>query len=114
MTVATKHSIAFRLGRALGGVARFCMHDRSIVLRWIKRALVGTILLAVLVSSFSWLASAAIWVGIIALAAYGYRSPGQAWTDEEWESFQAPYGRDVLGRPLTVRGDVENPYDLTS
>ncbi len=37
MTTAAKRSIAFRLGRALGSVARFFMHDINPTVRWVKR-----------------------------------------------------------------------------
>jgi hypothetical protein len=114
MTTAASTTFAHRLGRAVGLAVRFCIHDRNPKIRWAKRALVAVLLLFALFNSFNWLASAAIWVGIIALAVFGYRSPGQAWTDDEWERFVAPHGRDFLGRPLDVTGEVKNPYDITS
>ncbi|MGP5465319.1 hypothetical protein ACTXNP_03005 [Pseudomonas helleri] len=66
MTTAAKHSIAFRLGRAFGAVARVCLHDRNPMLRWCKRVAVAALLLTVVVSSFSWLASS-----LISLACFG-------------------------------------------
>lgn len=107
MTATAKHSIAFRLGRALGTFARFCVHDQNPKVRWVKRTVLAAICMFVLLNSLNWLASVAIWIGIIALAVYGYRSPGQAWTEEEWEDYVAPYGRDWVGTPLDVRGKAK-------
>lgn len=104
MTTAASTTFAHRLGRAVGLVVRFCIHDRNPKIRWLKRTVIAALLLLALVSSYNWLVSAMIWVGIIALAVYGYRSPGQAWTDEEWERFVAPYGRDSFGTPLDIWG----------
>ncbi|MDU9402580.1 DUF3742 family protein [Pseudomonas sp. zfem004] len=57
MTAAAKHSIAFRLGRALGSMARFCLQDRNNHVRWIKRGVAFTVALLILVNSFSWILS---------------------------------------------------------
>lgn len=114
MTTAAKRSIAFRLGRALGSVARFCMHDRNSKVRWVKRAVLAAISLVVLLNSLNWLASVAIWIGTIALAVYGYRSPGKAWTDDEWERFEAPYGRDIYGTPVDIWGRPLDAYGQPS
>lgn len=108
MTTAASTTFAHRLGRAVGLVVRFCIHDRNPKIRWLKRTVIAALLLLALVSSYNWLVSAMIWVGIIALAVYGYRSPGQAWTDEEWERFVAPYGRDSFGTPLDIWGELRD------
>lgn len=53
MTAAAKHSIAFRLGRALGHVARFCLHDRNPKTRWVKRVVFVGPLFFLVVSNIS-------------------------------------------------------------
>lgn len=70
MNVAAKHSIAFRLGRALGGVARFCMHDRNMVLRWIKRVIFVGPLLFLVVSNVSWVLSTVLTTILLVVAIY--------------------------------------------
>lgn len=67
MTAAAKYSIAFRLGRALGGVVRFCLHDRNPMLRWGKRVAGAAVFLTVVISSFSWLASSLLSLGCLGL-----------------------------------------------
>ncbi|WP_281687531.1 hypothetical protein [Pseudomonas citronellolis] len=125
MTAVTK-GFASRLGSGAGRALRFFMHDRNVVLRWMKRASLAAVLLLVLVNSVSWLVSVAIWGGIILLAVYGMSIPGHAWSNgdlrvihEEIERHRleskgfnrdvfAPYGRDAMGRILNSSGNVDN------
>lgn len=49
MPAAAKPSFAFRLGRSLGHVAKFCLHDRNPNTRWVKRVVfVGPLLFLVI------------------------------------------------------------------
>ncbi|MCI1021503.1 hypothetical protein HWD96_04605 [Pseudomonas putida] len=65
MTAAAKHSIAFRLGRALGSVARFCLSDENNVIRWGKRVVVFAILALILANSLSAIISSLLSIGCI-------------------------------------------------
>ncbi|WP_438299584.1 hypothetical protein [Pseudomonas sp. NMS19W] len=67
MTTAAKHSIAFRLGRAFGAVARFCFFDKNTLVRWGKRVvLLGTLAL-ILTNSLSAIIASLLTVGCIGL-----------------------------------------------
>lgn len=67
MTTAAKHSIAFRLGRALGTVARCCLHDRNPRVRWVKRVIfVGPLLFLVASNISSILSSILTTVSLVA------------------------------------------------
>lgn len=106
MTAATKNSIAFRLGRALGYVARFCLHDRNPTLRWGKRVAGAAIFLTLVISSFSWLATSLLSLGCLGLVALAlvkgdfsflsavleHRSEQQRTDDEEYSSRAPFYG----------------------
>lgn len=46
------------------------MHDRNVVLRWVKRAFLGAALLLVLVKAFSWLLGSLLTVGCLGLAVF--------------------------------------------
>ncbi|WP_409300770.1 hypothetical protein [Pseudomonas sp. KCJK8993] len=67
MTAAATTTFAHRLGSALGTAARFCLHDRNPMVRWIKRAIVLVVLGAVLVNSFSLIATGLLSLGSIGL-----------------------------------------------
>lgn len=67
MTASATTTFAHRLGSALGTAARFCLYDRNPMVRWIKRAIVLAVLGAVLVNSFSWIASSLLSIGAIGL-----------------------------------------------
>lgn len=71
MTAVTK-GFASRLGFGVGRTLRFFMNDRNVVLRWVKRALLGTALLLVLVNSFSWILGSLLTVGCLGLAVFAF------------------------------------------
>lgn len=67
MTSAAKHSIAFRLGRAFGAVARFCFSDKNTFIRWGKRVVVFSTIALILVNSLSAIIGLLLSVGCIGL-----------------------------------------------
>lgn len=67
MTTAAKHSIAFRLGRAFGGVARFCFFDKNTLIRWGKRVVVFGALALILTNSLSTIIGSLLSVSCIGL-----------------------------------------------
>lgn len=67
MTTAAKHSIAFRLGRAFGAVARFCFFDKNTFIRWGKRVVVFAALALFLTNSLSAIIGSILSAGCIEL-----------------------------------------------
>lgn len=67
MTSAVSTTFAHRLGRTVGLAVRFCLHDRNPKVRWVKRAIVASVLLALFVTSFTWLISSVITLGCLGL-----------------------------------------------
>ncbi|MBS9759782.1 hypothetical protein [Pseudomonas mosselii] len=67
MTTADKHSIAYRLGRAFGAVARFCLFDKNTSIRWGKRVVVFCTLALILTNSLSAIIGSLLSVGCIGL-----------------------------------------------
>lgn len=104
MTAAANHSIAFRLGRALGGVARFCMHDVNPTVRWVKRAVLALVIALILANSISWLMSVLLTVTSLTLGLYALSKVDLGKVDLLSEDEAAPYGRDVFERPLDSYG----------
>ena len=104
MTAAAKHSIAFRLGRALGGVARFCMHDVNPTVRWVKRAVLTMVITLILANSISWLMSVLLTVISLTLGLYALSKVDLGKVELFSEDEAAPYGRDVFERPLDSYG----------
>lgn len=92
MTAAANNSIAFRLGRALGSVARFCLHDRNPKVRWIKRAIVLIVSGAVLVNSFSWILSALLTTISLGIGLYAF----------------SKVDTDSLGSPVEFTSPIED------
>ena len=67
MTSAAKRSIAFRLGRAFGAVARFCLFDKNTLIRWGKRLVVFGTLALILRNSLSAIIGSLLTCGCIGL-----------------------------------------------
>ena len=112
MTAAAKHSIAFRLGRALGGVARFCMHDLNPTVRWVKRVVLAMVIALILANSISWLMSVLLTVISLALGLYALSKADLDKVDMLSEDTEAPYGRDgVMGCPLNMWGERTDGLD---
>lgn len=110
MTAVTK-GFASRLGFGAGRALRFFMHDRNVVLRWVKRAFLGAALLLVLANSFSWILSTLLTVGCLGLALYALvKGDADVLKGVYSEDKDAPYGRDVFGRELDSWGHVEGEY----
>lgn len=112
MTSAAKRSIAFRLGRALGTLARFCVHDRNPSLRWVKRVVVFSLIVVLLANSISWIISSMLTVGCFVLGIYAFSKVDLDQVDFFAEDKDAPYGRDVFGTPLNFWGKREDGLDL--
>ncbi|NNJ17050.1 hypothetical protein CSV86_018625 [Pseudomonas putida CSV86] len=104
MTTAAKHSIASRLGRALGGVARFCVHDVNPKVRWVKRAVLAMVVAFILANSLSWLMSVLLTVTSLTLGLYALSKVDLGKVELFSEDEAAPYGRDVFERPLDSYG----------
>lgn len=104
MTAAAKHSIAFRLGRAMGSVARFCLHDLNPTFRWVKRVVLAMVIALILANSISWLMSVLLTVISLALGLYALSKIDLDKVELFSEDQEAPYGRDVFERPLDSYG----------
>ncbi|MGN8313027.1 DUF3742 family protein [Pseudomonas protegens] len=72
MTAAATTTFAHRLGSALGTAARFWLHDRNPMVRWIKRLIVLVVLGAILVNSFSWILSALLTTISLGIGLYAF------------------------------------------
>lgn len=72
MTIAAKHSIAFHLGRALGTVARFCLHDRNPRVRWVKRVVIITPLAFLVATNISWILSTILTAILLVAGIYAF------------------------------------------
>ncbi len=112
MTVAAKHSIAFHLGRALGTVARFCLHDRNPRARWVKRVVIVTPLAVLVATNISWILSTILTTVCFVLGLYALSKTDLNEADFSSEDSQAPYGRDVFGAPLNSWGQREDGLRL--
>ncbi|MGP4958419.1 MULTISPECIES: hypothetical protein [Pseudomonas] len=104
MTTAAKRSIAFRLGRALGSVARFFMHDINPTVRWVKRVFLATVIALILANSISWVMSVLLTVFSLTLGLYALSKIDLGKVELFSEDEEAPYGRDVFERPLDSYG----------
>ncbi|WP_156329589.1 hypothetical protein [Pseudomonas sp. 250J] len=104
MSTAAKYSIAFRIGRALGGVARFCMHDVNPKVRWVKRTVLAMVIAFILASSISWLMSVLLTVVSLTLGLCALSKVDLGKVELFSEDEAAPYGRDVFERPLDSYG----------
>lgn len=67
MTSAAKRSIAFRLCRAFGAMARFCLFDKNTLIRWGKRVVVLGTMALILTSSVSAVIGSLLTVGCFGL-----------------------------------------------
>lgn len=112
MTAAAKHSIAFRLGRAMGTLARFCLHDRNPKIRWVKRVIFVGPLLLLVVSNVSWILSSILTAISLVAGIYAFSKIDSDEIDFFATDAQAPYGRDVFGVPLSFWGKREDGLDL--
>ncbi len=112
MTAVVKHSIPFRLGRALGTLARFCMHDRNPKVRWVKRVIFVGPLLFLVVSHVGWILSTILTVISFVAGIYAFSKIESHEIDFFENDTQAPYGRDVFGAPLNFWGKREDGLDL--
>ena len=108
MTTAAKHSIAFHLGRSLGTVARFCLHDRNPRLRWVKRVVIVTPLAVLVATNISWILSTILTAFSLIAGIYAFSKVDSDKVDFFAEDPQAPYGRDVFGAPLNSWGERED------
>ncbi|MDZ4020574.1 hypothetical protein [Pseudomonas sichuanensis] len=112
MTAAAKHSIAFRLGRALGCVARFCMHDVNPTVRWVKRVVLAMVIALILANSISWIMSVLLTVISLTLGLYALSKVDLGKIELFSEDKEAPYGRDgVMGCPLNMWGERTDGLD---
>ncbi|MGE8113807.1 hypothetical protein [Pseudomonas sp. NPDC086566] len=109
MPNATNTSIAFRVGQALGGLARFWLHDQNPTLRWLKRASVVVFLALVAYNSFSWLVSVMLTVLALGLGVAMLTKMDISQTPSQ--DRDAPYGRDAFGAPLDSWGDRRDGFD---
>lgn len=104
MTTAAKHSTAFRLGRALGSLARFGMHDRNPTLRWVRRLVIATVIVLVLASTINWILSVLLTAFSLVLCLYALSKVEFCNAELFSEREEAPYDRDVFERPLDSYG----------
>lgn len=112
MTAAAKHSIAFRFGRALGGVASFCMHDVNPTARWVKRAVFVMAIAFILANSIGWLMSVLLTVTSLTLCLYAISKVNLDEVEFFSEDKEAPYGRDgIMGCPLNMWGERTDGLD---
>ncbi|WP_153786079.1 hypothetical protein [Pseudomonas sp. EMN2] len=112
MTTAAKHSIAFRLGRALGHVARVCMHDVNPTVRWVKRAVLAMVVVLILANSISWIMSVLLTIISLTLGLYALSKVDLDKVELFSEDREAPYGRDgVMGCPLNMWGERTDGID---
>ncbi|WP_430446296.1 MAG: hypothetical protein ACQZ2J_01960 [Pseudomonas piscis] len=112
MTASATTTFAHRLGSALGTAARFCLHDRSPMVRWIKRAIVLVVLGAVLVNEFSWILSALLMMIPLGFGLFAFSKAGTNKVDLFVKDKGAPYGRDgVMGAPLNMWGERRDGFD---
>lgn len=113
MTSAAKRSIAFRLGRALGGVARFFMHDMNPTLRWVKRLFLAAVIVLILANSISWVMSVLLTVISLTLGLYALSKKVDLDKVELFsEDKEAPFSRDgVMGCPLNMWGERTDGLD---
>lgn len=72
MTAVVKHSIPFRLGRALGTVVRFCLHDRNPRVRWVKRVVIVTPLALLVASNIGWILSTIFTAIMLVVGIYAF------------------------------------------
>lgn len=112
MPAAPKHSIAFRLGRALGTFARFCLHDRNPKIRWVKRVVFGGPLLFLIGSNISGIVSTLLTAVSLVAGVYAFSKIDSDKIDFFAQDHQAPYGRDVFGAPLNSWGQREDGLRL--
>ncbi|OAI93448.1 hypothetical protein [Pseudomonas putida] len=112
MTSAAKRSIAFRLGRALGGVARFFMHDMSPTLRWVKRLFLAAVIVLILANSISWVMSVLLTAISLTLGLYALSKVDPDKVELFSEDKESPFGRDgVMGCPLNMWGERTDGLD---
>lgn len=104
MTTAAKHSIAFRLGRALGSMARFFVHDMNPTVRWVKRVFIATVIVLILANAMGWILSVLLTVISLALGLFALSKVDINKAELFSEDEEAPYGRDVFERPLDSYG----------
>lgn len=112
MATVVKHSIPFRLGRALGLVVRFCLHDRNPRIRWVKRIVIVIPLAFLFVSNISWILSTILTAVLLVAGIYAFSKIDSDKLDFSAEDTQAPYGRDVFGAPLNSWGQREDGLRL--
>lgn len=112
MSTADKHSIAFLVGRALGTVVRFCLHDRNPRVRWVKRIVTVIPLAFLFVSNISWILSTILTAVLLVAGIYAFSKIDSDNLDFFTEDSQAPYGRDVFGAPLNSWGQREDGLRL--
>lgn len=107
MTSAASMTFAHRLGRTVGCAVRFCLHDRSPKVRWVKRVVCVAPLLFLVVSNIGWILSTVLTAISVVAGIYAFSKIDSNKVDFFSEDIQAPYGRDVFGRPLDSWGKVE-------
>lgn len=99
----TTQSLAYRVGSALGVIARALLHARKPGIRWMKRGLVLGGLFWVFIANLAWIMG--ITMSILAFIGVAYIV---AKADYQFSPDSAPGGYDVLGQPLDEWG---NPVD---
>lgn len=109
MPNGTKTSIAFRVGQAFGGLARFWLHDQNPTLRWVKRAAVAVVLALLAYNSFSWIVSVILTVLALGLGVVMLSKMDISQTSSQ--DRDAPFGRDAFGAPLDSWGERRDGFD---
>lgn len=112
MSTADKHSIAFLVGRALGTVVRFCLHDRNPRVRWVKRVVIVTPPALLVASNISWILSTIFTAIMLVVGIYAFSKIDSDKLDFFAEDSEAPYSRDVFGAPLNSWGQREDGLRL--
>lgn len=103
MTAAAQHSIAFRLGRGLGTVVRFSLHDRIPAVRWAKRIVVAAVLLLLLANSISWILSALLTGIYLTLGIYAFSKVDLVANDVDF------FKREESYSSIPMQGEYEHP-----
>lgn len=112
MTSAASTTFAHRLGRSVGLVVRFCIHDRNPKIRWTKRVIFLGPLLFLVVGNISWILSTILTAISLVAGIYAFSKIDSDKIDFFAEDASAPYGRDVFGSPLNSWGQREDGLRL--
>lgn len=109
MSTAPKHPIAFHLGRTLGAVVRFCLHDENSRIRWVKRVLVFIILALSVTYSWSAVLSALLSIGCVVLVVAALLNGKSGLVSAMLKDDESPRGSDDSQINHPFYGEHEHP-----